>query len=128
MRLNKFLRLLSISSFVFIAYTSASAQDTPVVNETKNDAKKVRVVVTDGLEKVVVKTKDVTAVATEKGKAATKNFGTNTLVVTENVAGQALKGGKYYTVKTWDGAKWVSKQVWFATKKAAEKVKDKVDQ
>ena len=128
MRLNKFLRLLSISSFVFIAYTSASAQNTPVVNETKDEAKKVRVVVTDGLEKAVVKTKDAALVVGEKGKAATKSFGTNTLVVTENVAGQALEGGKYYTVKTWDGAKWVSKQVWFATKKTADTVKDKVNQ
>ena len=127
MRLKKFLRLLSISSFVFIAYSSASAQDPPVANETKDPEKKVRVVVTDGLEKAVVKTKDAALVVGEKGKAATKNFGTNTLVVTENVVGEVKEGGKYYTVKTWDGAKWISKQVWFATKKAAEKVKDAVD-
>jgi|SoiMethySBSTD1v2_1073268.scaffolds.fasta_scaffold522109_2 hypothetical protein len=128
MKLNRFLRILSISSFVFIAYTGVSAQEAPVVNETKDAAKKVKVVVTDGLEKAAIKTADVAAVATEKGKAAVKTFGNHTLVVTENVSGQALEGGKYYTVKTWDGTKWVAKQVWYATKKTAEKVKDKVDQ
>jgi hypothetical protein len=126
MRLNKFLRLLAISSFVFIAYTSASAQDPPVVKETADAAKKVKVVVTDGLEKAVDKTKDVATTAAEKAKKTTKNFGSNTLEVTENIVGQATEGGRYYTVTTWDGAKWVSKQVWFATKKTAEKVKDKV--
>jgi hypothetical protein len=120
MRLNKFLRLLSISSFVFIAYTSASAQDAPVVKETKEAAKKVTVVVTDGLEKAAVKTKDAALVVTEKAKAATKSFGTNTLVVTENISGEAkapAEGGRYYTVTTWDGSRWVSKQVLFPPKK-----------
>jgi len=121
MRLNKFLRLLSIFSFVFIAYTSASAQDTPVVNETKDAAKKVRVVVTDGLEKAVVKTKDAALVVGEKGKAATKSFGTNTLVVTENISSEAnstVEGGRYYTVTTWDGTRWVSKRVLYPPKTA----------
>jgi len=49
MKLNRFLRILSISSFVFIAYTGVSAQDAPVVNETKDAAKKLKVVETDGL-------------------------------------------------------------------------------
>jgi hypothetical protein len=121
MRLNKFLRLLSISSFVFIAYTAASAQDTPVVKETADAAKKVRVVVTDGLEKAVVKTKDAALVVGEKGKAATRSFGTNTLVVTENITSEAKgttpEGGRYYTVTTWDGSRWVSKQVLYPPKK-----------
>ena len=94
MRLNRFLRLLAISSFVFIAYTSVSAQDTPVVKETAEAAKKVKVVVTDGLEKAAVKTKDTAMVATEKAKAVTKSFGTNTLVVTENITADAKKIGR----------------------------------
>ena len=127
MRLNKFLRLLSISSFVFIAYTSASAQDPPVVKETKEAAKTVKVVVTDGLEKAADKTKDVALTVADKTKKTAKTFGNHTLEITENIAGEVREGGKYYTVKTWDGTKWVAKQVWFATKNTADKVKDKVD-
>ena len=120
MRLNRFLRLLAISSFVFIAYTSVSAQDTPVVKETAEAAKKVKVVVTDALEKAAVKTKDAAMMPTQKAKAVTKNFGTNTLVVTENITADAKstpEGGRYYTVTTWDGTKWVSKQVLYPPKK-----------
>jgi hypothetical protein len=124
MKLHKFLRLLSISSFVFIAYTSVSAQDPPVVKETADAAKKVKVVVTDGLEKAAVKTKDAAMVVTEKAKAVTKSFGNNTVVVTENVSGEAtspVEGGRYYTVTTWDGSRWVSKQVLFPPKAAKPK-------
>ena len=124
MRLNKLLRFLVISSFVFIAYSGVSAQDKPAVNETKDPEKKVKVVVTDNLQKPADQAKEAVAAP----KETTKNFGNHALVVTENITPAAntnattAEGGRYYTVTTWDGSRWVSKQVLFPPKKATPKV------
>lgn len=128
-------------AFVLFSYGSASAQivqkvkdvadktkevtkgvSKDVAGETKEGTKKVGVVVTDGLEKSA----DGTEKAAKVGASKTKKFGNTAVNVTENVAGDAYEGGKYYTVKTWDGTKWVSKRVWFATKKTADATKDAV--
>jgi len=125
MRLNKLLRFLVISSFVFIAYSAVSAQDKPAVNETKEPEKKVKLVVTDNLQKPAEQAKQTAASAP---KETTKTFGSHALVVTENITPAANgnaptpEGGRYYTVTTWDGSKWVSKQVLFPPKKATPKV------
>jgi cytochrome c biogenesis protein ResB len=69
--------------------------------------------VTDALDKASVKT----AEAAKVGASKTKSFGTHTVNVTDNVAGQAYEGGRWFMVTTWDGAKWVSKRTWFPDKK-----------
>ena len=119
MKMKSLMRLVIISSLVLFAYVAASAQEKETANDTKQAAEKTKVVVTDGLTKVA----DTTKTAVEKSAKTVKNFGSNAVEVTENVVGKsaevggkAVKAGRYYTVKTWDGTKWVSKQVWYETK------------
>lgn len=90
---------------------------------TVDSAKKVKVVVTDGLATAGDKTEK----AAKVGASESKKFGGNVVNVTENVSGQAYEGGKYYTVKTWDGTKWVSKRVWYPIKKTGTAVKETVN-
>lgn len=115
MKLNGLLRLAVASLFVFFAYGAASAQDKQTSNDTPS---KIKVVVTDGLQTAADKTKDAASAVAETTKKTAKSFGNKTVEVTEGVVGQAIKQGRYYTVKTWDGTKWVSKQVFYETKKA----------
>ena len=79
-----------------------------------------------GLGDLIDKAADKTAEAAKVGASKTKKFGNSAVRVTENVAGDAYEGGKYFTVTTWDGTKWVSKRVWHATKKGAGATKDAV--
>lgn len=106
-----------VSCFVLITYSTAIAQENEPSEDTKSPVSKVKVVVTDGLEKAA----DATKSAVDKVKKTTTNFGNNAVDVTEDVAETVYKKGKYYTVTTWNGTKWVTKQVWFETKKAADK-------
>ena len=94
-------------------------------------AKKSRVFVKDGINIAADKTLDAAdatgdAVGSGVKTAAskTKQVGRYTVGVTDNVAGKVYEGGRYYTVKSWDGTKWASKQVWYNTKKAASATKD----
>ena len=119
------MRFVIISSFVLFAYVGTSAQEKEIANDTKQAAEKTKVVVTDGLSKAA----DATKTAAEKTAKSVKNFGSNAVEVTENVVGKSaevggktLQKGRYYTVKTWDGTKWVSKQVWYETKAAGAAV------
>lgn len=117
-------------AIVFFAYGTGSAQVVEKVKDaaektkdvTVGAAKKTKVFVTDGLEKAGDKTEDTAKAAAKK----TKTFGSTTVSTTENVTGQVMEGGKHYTVKTWDGTKWVSKRVWYATKKGATATKEAV--
>jgi hypothetical protein len=119
MKMKSLLRLVVATIFVFFAYSSAAAQDKETANDTNKDTpSKLKVVVTDGLKTAAEKTKDVGEAIADKSKKTAKTFGNKTVEVTENVVGQAVKQGRYYTVKTWDGTKWVSKQVFYETKKA----------
>ena len=119
MKINGLLRLVVVTLFVFFAYSAAAAQEKQTANDTANDTpKKVKVVVTDGLQTAADKTKDAASAVADTTKKTAKSFGNRTVEVTEGVVGQAVKQGRYYTVKTWDGAKWVSKQVFYETKKA----------
>lgn len=129
----KFRGLFSVVVFfaaVFFAYSEGNAQVVEKVKDvagktkdvTVDAAKKTKVVVTDGLEKAADKTEDA-ASATAKGvKSTSKKIGRHAVTVTENVAGEVREGGKWFVVTTWDGAKWVSKRTWYATKKAADSI------
>ena len=121
---------------VSLSYGSASGQ---VVNKTKEVTSKTTKAVVDSTKKAASVTKDATTTAASKtkdvvtdsanktadvakdtasaGKTKSQSYGKNTVTVTENIAGQAYEGGKYLTVTTWDGTKWVSKQVWQPNKK-----------
>jgi uncharacterized protein YktB (UPF0637 family) len=119
MKINDLLRLVVVTLFVFFAYSAAAAQEKETANDTtKSTPSKVKVVVTDGLQTAADKTKDTAAAVADTTKKTAKSFGNRTVEVTEGVVGQAVKQGRYYTVKTWDGTKWVSKQVFYETKKA----------
>jgi hypothetical protein len=118
MKLNGLSRLAVAALFVFFAYGAAAAQEKETPNDTKDTPSKIKVVVTDGLQSAAEKTKDVAGAIADTTKKTAKTFGNKTVEVTEGVVGQAIKQGRYYTVKTWDGTKWVSKQVFYETKKA----------
>jgi hypothetical protein len=136
-------RGLQLFGFAFAAilfsYGSASGQIVNAVKDaadrtkdaavktkdvTVDVAKKTTVVVTDGLTTAVDKTKDVSIDAARKTKTTSRKIGEYTVDVTENVAEQAVEGGRWLTVTTWDGTKWVSKKVRFAAKKTASTTKD----
>jgi len=128
--------LVAFFATVLFSYGSASAQ---VVEKTKEVTSKTTKAVVDSTKKAASVTKDATTAAASKtkdvvtdsadkttdvakdtagvGKSKSQSFGKNTVTVTENIAGQAYEGGKYLTVTTWDGTKWVSKQVWQPNKK-----------
>ena len=112
--------------FVFLSYTGVSAQIVEkakdIADKTKDvtveTAAKTKVIVTDGLATAADKSKQ----AAKVGASTTKRFGSNAVSVTENVVGDAYEGGKYHTVTTWDGTKWVSKRAWYKTKDIAGKI------
>lgn len=115
-------------AIVLFSCVAAEAQVVEVVKDaaskTKDISKKTAEVVVDTAKDVADTTGDVAVGAAKKTASTSKKFGNYSVNITENVAGAAYEGGKYFTVKTWDGTKWVSKRVWFATKKAADATKD----
>lgn len=117
-------------ALVLFSYGSAEAQVVDAVKDaaskTKEVTKKTAVVVTDNVKKAADKTEDVTVDTAKKTASASKKVGSYSIDVTESAAGHAYEGGKYYTVKTWDGTKWVSNRVWYKTKKAADATKDAI--
>jgi len=127
MKMKNLFRLVVISLFVFFAYGAASAQDKETSNDTAGKPSKPRVIVTDLLQTAADKTKDAASTVADTTKKTAKTIGNHTVEVTEGVVGKAVEQGRYYTVKTWDGTKWVSKQVFYATKNAANAVKKTVN-
>ena len=147
--MKRLLNLFAVAGFVFFAAVAADAQVVDAVKDaasktkdvaedakdvTVKGAKKTTVVVTDGVETAADKTADAavlgakaTASGTKKAASETKTFGSHTVSVSENVAEKAVEGGKYFTVTTWDGTKWVSKKVWYATKKTGSAIEDGVN-
>lgn len=93
---------------------------------TVDTAKKTTVIVTDGITTAADKTKDASVDAAKKTKTTTQQIGDYAVDVTENVSEAAVEGGRWLTVTTWDGTKWVSKKVRFAAKKTASATKDVV--
>jgi len=123
MKSKHFLGFLPLALCVSFAYNSASGQ---VVEKVKDDAektkdvtvetaKKVGVVVTNGVDKAAAVTTD----GTNKTVKLAQKFGNNAVVVTEDVMGHPAEEGRFLTTMTWNGARWVTKRVWFPKKKDA---------
>ena len=126
--------VIALALAVLFSYTTSSAQVVDAVKDaasktkevTVDTAKKTKVIVTDSLSKAADKTGDAAAATGSAIKSKSTKFGNTAVNVTENVAGQAYEGGKWFMVTTWDGTKWVTKRTWYATKKAAGATKDAV--
>jgi len=134
MKYKGFLSVLVLSLVVLFAYGQANAQVPEPVKDaasktkdvTVDAAKKTKVIVTDGLAKAADKTGDAASATASAAKSTSKTIGHHTVTVTDNVVGEVRKDGKWFTVTTWDGTKWVSKRTWIETKKAAGATKDAV--
>ena len=113
MRTKGLFSVVAFVAFVLFSYGSASAQET---EKPKSDAPATnpRVVVTDSLAETA-KAKEA-ATAAKPAPTTTKSFGNHAVTVTEGVVGQTMQNGKWYTVTTWDGTKWVSKRTFFPDK------------
>lgn len=117
-------------SIVLLSYGAANGQ---VVDAVKDAAKKTKDVTVDAAKKtadvttdIADKTKDVTVDAAKATGSGTKKVGGYVIETSGDIAEKSAETGKYFVVTTWDGTKWVSKKVWYATKKAADKTKDVV--
>lgn len=131
MKVNALFVFVAFFAMVLFSYSTANAQNEDktkeAVSKTKDaavktvtkaveSATKTTLVVQDALADSADKTKTAAGTAENKIKASSKSFGGNTVNVTENVAGETYEGGRWLTVTTWDGVKWVSKQKWFPNK------------
>lgn len=121
MKLKGLFRLALLFTFVLVSYGVANSQ---IVDATKDAASKTKEVTVDAAKKtaevttdVADKTKDATVDAAKATSSGAKTFGKYTVSVTENVAAEAKKDGRWLMTTTWDGAKWVSKKVWYPNKK-----------
>ena len=134
MKYKGFLSVLALSLTVLFAYGQANAQVPEPIKDaagktkdvTVDAAKKTKVIVTDGLTKAADKTGDAASATASAAKSTSKTIGHHTVTVTDNVVGEVKKDGKWFTVTTWDGTKWVSKRTWIETKKVAVATKDAV--
>lgn len=138
---------------VLFSYGAANAQivdvTKKVVDKTKDvtvDAAKKTVEVTkdaanaakDATVDATVKAADVTSDAiettreeapnvAEKTVSGSKKVGGFIVETTGDIAEKTVETGKNFTVLTWDGTKWVAKQVWFPAKKTTKAVVNKVN-
>ena len=119
MKSNRFWSIAFLFAAVLFAYGQANAQ---VPEKVKDAAGKVKDVTVDAADK----TGDAASATGKAVKSTSKTIGHHTINVTEDVAGTAYEGGKWFMVTTWDGTKWVSKRTWYETKKVAGKTKDAV--
>lgn len=106
----------ALSVFVLLSYSSVKAQEDSTEKpktETPKSITKTTVVVTDNLE--VAKT--ASAPAAKQPTSTTKSFGNNSVQVTESVVGTNYEEGKWHTVTSWDGKRWVPKRVFYPNKK-----------
>jgi hypothetical protein len=132
MKLKAFLNVGLLSLVVLFSYGIVKAQDqtkpttTPAQPTTAQPSTSTqpatattitstnpRVVVTDNLSKPATTATQATQPAT-----TTKAFGKYSVNVTDNVTAapatpaQNMENGKYFTVTSWDGSKWVTKRTW----------------
>lgn len=121
MKLKSLFKFALIFSFVLVSYNAVNAQ---IVDAAKDAAAKTKSVTIDTVNKTVEmttdtadKTKDVTVDAAKKTASGAKTFGNYSVSITDTVTGAAYEGGKWFVTSTWDGAKWVSKRVWYPNKK-----------
>jgi hypothetical protein len=121
MKIKGFINAGLILVAVLFSYAIANAQNqTPTKKTTTPDKTTTnttadqpampthKVVVTDNLAKPDASN----AQAANQAKTTTKKIGNYSVNVTDNVQGQSMENGKFYTVTTWDGTKWVSKRTW----------------
>ncbi|MGD9563960.1 MAG: hypothetical protein AB7F88_17755 [Pyrinomonadaceae bacterium] len=128
MRLPSFVSVAIFAVVVLFSYNTSNAQ---VVDAVKDAASVTKKAVVKGAKEVADTTGDVADVTGDVSKSAakktvktSKKVGKYSIDVTEGVSGAAYEGGKWFVVTTWDGTKWVSKKVWYATKKGADATKD----
>jgi hypothetical protein len=126
MKINRLAGLMMFFAVVLFSYSMTNAQ---VVDKTKEAAtktkdvtvdttKKVSVVVTDNLKTAADKTADAAGAVAKPVVKSSQTFGSRTVSLVENITGEPERsGGKYYSVTTWDGSKWVTKRTWFPDKK-----------
>jgi hypothetical protein len=114
-------RLALLFAFVLVSYGVANSQIVDAAKDAADKTKKVTVKTVDKTADVVTdvadKTKDATVDAAKETSSGVKTFGNYTVKVTENVVAETKKDGKWLMTTTWDGAKWVSKKVWYPNKK-----------
>ena len=114
MRTKGLFSVLVLLVVALFSYSSAAAQE-PEKPKTDTTASNPRVIVTDSIADAA-KAKE--AAIAKPAPTTTKSFGNHSLTVTEGVVGQPQQGsGKWHTVTTWDGTKWVSKREFFPDKK-----------
>ena len=109
MKSKGFLSVVVFFAVVFFAYGEANGQVVDAIKDaagktkdvTVDAAKKTRVVVTDGLEKAADKTEDAASATGKAVKSTSKKIGNHTVNITEDIAGTAYEGGKWFVVKTW---------------------------
>lgn len=107
---------VALSAFVLLSYSSVKAQEDSTEKakvETPKSITRTTVVVTDNLQT----TKTTPTEAAKQPTSTTKTFGNNSVQVTESVVGQSQVEGKYHTVTSWDGSRWVPKRVFYPNKK-----------
>ena len=122
MKINRIAGIMMFFAFVLFSYSMTNAQVTDKTKDTATKTtdttveptKRVSVVVTDNLKTAA----DKTAEAAKPTVKSSKTFGNTTVSLTESISGEPERtGGKYYSVTTWDGSKWVTKRTWFPDKK-----------
>jgi hypothetical protein len=117
MKIKGFVNVGLILVAVLFSYAVANAQNptSDKTTATQPTTPSHKVVVTDNLAKPETSNTQ----ATSQPKTTTTKIGNYSVNVTENVQGQSLENGKFYTVTTWDGTKWVSKRTWMPNKPGA---------
>jgi|SRR5437762_881468 len=135
MKLRRFLAFGVFLAAVLFSYESVRAQNTtPSATKSKETVTATKaapqtmpkhtVVVSDPFNKTDATAKDV---ATTPKTSSTK-IGNYSVNVTEGVTGQSFEDGRWLTVTTWDGTKWVSKRTWFPNNKSATPPNNKPNQ
>lgn len=126
MKINNLACIATLLLLVLFSYSKAQSQVVNAVKDAASKTKNATVKASKDAAKAVNAAADETADVGKKIGKSSRTIGDYTIEVTENVAGTAYDGGKWFVVSTWDGSKWVSKRVWFATKKTANAAKDVV--
>ena len=109
MKIKGFSKLFLLMAAVLFSYGIASGQNQTTNKTTAQPSTTTsnpRVVVTDNLSKPAVSAQAATQPTTK-----TTKYGGYSVNVTDNVAAQpsqSSENGKFYSVTTWDGTKWVT--------------------
>ncbi len=111
---------LLLSMFVFAA-ESAEAQVVPAAKKAAKTTKDTTVKVSKKAVKTSKKAVKGAAKGVKKGAAVSKSAAEKGADVAaegaKTAAEESVKAGRWVIVTSWDGTKWVSNKVWWATKK-----------